>query len=71
MDARRTADEMVRATTRLPSARAIRELMMEYVSQESPERRMVILFDVYSCLVQDLDAPDQFADHDALASSRR
>jgi hypothetical protein len=66
---RRTADEMVRATARLPSARTIKELMMEYVSQESQERRMVVLFDFYSCLMQHLDGLDQLEDNNSLASS--
>ncbi len=49
-----TAEEIVSATAGLPSARAIRELMAEYVSQRSKERRMVILLDVYTCLLQDI-----------------
>ncbi len=51
---RKTAEEVVSATAGLPSARAIRELMAEYLSQRSQERRIVILMDVYTCLMQDL-----------------
>ena len=47
------ADEIVSATAWMPSASVIRALMDEYVSQKSQRRRMVILADVYSCLVQD------------------
>lgn len=61
MDAPRikaTADAIVRATAGLPSAKAINGLMTEYVSEESRERRLVILRDVYSCLAQDMGVPN-------------
>ncbi|MDG6914377.1 MAG: hypothetical protein JRN23_00305 [Nitrososphaerota archaeon] len=51
------ADEIVMATAGLPSAGAVRELLAEYVSQPSQERRIVILADVYSCVLQDLESP--------------
>ncbi len=54
---RETAQRIVEATASMPSARAIRELMVEYVSQRSQERRLIILLDVYSCLMQDLGNP--------------
>lgn len=63
------ADEIVEATARLPSARVIRDLMTEYVSQASQDKRIVILADVYSCLVQDLGShvPTPAREEDAWA----
>lgn len=51
---REVAEEIREATSRLPSAAAIEGLLVEYVSQQSQQRRIVILADIYSCLVQDL-----------------
>lgn len=52
---RATADEILQATAGLPSEKAIRELLAEYVSQDSQDRRIVILADIYCCVAQDFE----------------
>jgi hypothetical protein len=51
------ANRIAKATGGLRSADAIRELLIEYVAQKSQEKRMAILADVYSCLLEDLHEP--------------
>lgn len=53
---RATADEILNATAGLPSAKAIKELLAEYVSQDSQNRRIVILADIYCCVAQDFES---------------
>lgn len=52
----KVAEAIIESTAEWPSSAAIRELVREYQSQGSQERRVVILLDILDCLRQDMDA---------------